>query len=380
MSRRLRASSRLIAFLFFLACAAPAHAQTTDAQITVPTFGIRGVVPDGVATGVMSELRNRIAVATGMRVSPGELITPGIAGSLEPEFTELIAEVEGTRFALSGEIGPNLAVPGEYAITMIVVDAEEHRSTDLLNATFAPDAIPEAVTDLVAQVAEFTQRTSALPQGSAALFISSEPRDAEVFIDSVAVGRTVDLEVRLAPGRYQLEVRKEGFLPEMRTVELRAEAYELVHVILTAIAGGSIQVATEPPARIYLDGAFVGSSPATFSALPGSHTLRLEREGFATRVLTVPVRNYRVTRVRDALEPRSEPLLFWPERREFLVYIDGQLQPGGFARDLAPGLVTIELRRGDEHLRVLRAIPGKGAFELDLETAELIPMNGADAP
>lgn len=375
MSRRIRASSRLFAILFVLACAA-----IGNAQITVPTFGIRGDVPDDVVTTVMGEFRNRVAVATGMRVSPGELITPGIAGSLEPEFTELIAEVEGTRFAVSGEIGPNLAVPGEYTVTMIVVDAEEHRSTDLLNASFAPSAFPEAATDLVAQVAEFTQRTSALPAGSAALFLSSEPRDAEVFIDGVAVGRTVDLEVRLAPGRYQVEIRKEGFLPEMRIVELRGDAYELVHVILTAIAGGSIQVATEPDARIYLDGAFVGTSPATFSALPGSHTLRLERDGFLTRVFSVPVRNYRVTRVRDTLEPRSEPLLYWPESREYLVYIDGRLQPGGFARDLEPGLVSIELRRGDDLVRVLRAIPSHGAFELDLETAELIPMDGAALP
>ena len=346
----------------------------------MPTFGVRGEVPETVVGDVMSSLRNSIAAATGMRVSPGDLITPGIAGSLEPEFTELIAEVEGTRFAVSGEIGPNLAVPGEYAVSMIVVDAEEHRSTDLLSASFPPDMIAAATRELVEQVAEFTQRTSALPTGTAALFISSEPRDAEVIIDGVAVGRTVDLEVRLAPGRYQVEVRKEGFLPEMRAVDLRPDAYELVHVILTAIAGGSIQVATEPAARIYLDGAYVGRSPATFSALPGSHTLRLEREGFTTRVMTVPVRNYRVTRVREELVPGAEPLLFWPEDREYLVYIDGRLQTGGFAEGLQPGLATIELRRGDETLRVLRAIPAQGSYRLDLQTAALIPMDSSNLP
>ena len=375
MFRRLRGSPRLCSLLFVFALAAFAQAQ-----ITVPTFGVRGEVPETVVEDVMASLRNSIASATGMRVSPGDLITPGIAGSLEPEFTELIAEVDGTRFAVSGEIGPNLAVPGEYAVSMIVVDAEEHRSTDLLSASFPAGMFAVATRELVEQVAEFTQRSSALPTGTAALFISSEPRDAEVFIDGVAVGRTVDLEVRLAPGRYGIEVRKEGFLPEMRAVDLRSDAYELVHVILTAIAGGSIQVATEPAARIYLDGAYVGRSPATFSALPGSHTLRLEREGFSTRVMTVPVRNYRVTRVREELAPGNEPLLFWPEEREYLVYIDGELQTGGYARGLEPGLVTIELRRGDETLRVLRAIPAHGSFRLDLQTAALIPVDSSNLP
>lgn len=355
-------------------------ASYASAQITVPTFGVRGDVPAAVVESTMSSLRSRIAAETGLQVLPGDLITPGIAGSLEPEFTELIADVEGTRYAVSGEISPNLAVPGEYAVNMIVVDAEEHRSTDLVNVTFDLAGVMEAASTLATQVAEFTQRTSALPSGNAAMFISSEPRDAEVFIDGVPVGRTVDLEVRLAPGRYQLEVRKEGFLPEMRAVELRAETYELVHVILTAIAGGSIQVATEPGARIYLDGAYVGTSPATFSALPGSHTLRLEREGFVTRVTTVPVRNYRVTRVREQLEPRSDPLLFWAETRTVLVYIDGVLQPGGYARTLEPGLRNIELRRGTDVVRVLRAIPSHGVYRLDLETGELIPADQLDLP
>ena len=351
-----------------------------QAQITVPTFGVRGDVPEDVVQSAMTALRERIGAETGFQVSKGELITPGIAGSLEPEFTELIAEVDGTRYAVSGEVGVHLAVPGEYALTMIVVDAEEGRSTDLLSATFSPATVGIAASELAAQVAEFTQRSTALPVGSAALFVSSEPRDAQVFIDGVPVGRTVDLEVRLEPGRYHLEVRKEGFLPEMRTVELRADAYELVHVILTAIAGGSIQVTTEPNARIYLDGAFVGTSPATFSALPGSHTLRLERDGFHTRVFTIPVRNYRVTRVRDTLEPRTPLLVFWPERREHLVYIDGELQPGGYAQGLEPGLATIELRRGSETLRVIRAIPERGVYRLDLQTAELVPLDPSSLP
>lgn len=375
MSRHVRAIPKLLSIALLLALVAYA-----EAQITVPTFGVRGGVPEPVVERVMTALRNRIAAVTGLRVSPGELITPGIAGSLEPEFTELIAEVENTRYALSGEIGPNTAAAGEYVINLIVVDAQEHRSTDLLNVAFQLDDLEAAARDLAVQVAEFTQRTTALPAGSAALFISSEPRDAEVSIDGVVVGRTVDLEVRLEEGRYQLEIRKEGFLPETRTVELRAENYELVHVILTAIAGGSIQVATEPASRIYLDGAFMGRSPATFSALPGSHTIRLERDGFETRVMTVPVRNYRVTRVRDVLAPLSEPLLFWPESREYLVYIDGVLQTGGYASDLRPGLVTIETMRSGVSVEVLRAIPSSGVYRLDLESAALVPMTEAPLP
>ena len=43
-------------------------------------------------------------VEAGHEVRPGELITPGIAGSLEPEFTLLIGEIDGSAYAVSGEV------------------------------------------------------------------------------------------------------------------------------------------------------------------------------------------------------------------------------------------------------------------------------------
>jgi hypothetical protein len=78
-----------------------------------------------------------------------------------------------------------------------------------------------------------------------------------------------------------------------------------------------------------------------------------------------------VTRVDATLTPLREPLLFWAEERGTVVRIDGTIQPGGYAEDLEPGLRRIELIRPRERAEVLRAVPARGAFELDLETGEL---------
>lgn len=355
--------------------AAQAPNQDATSRVSVPTFGTRGGVPDELVSTFMQALRQAVASATGLGVSNGDLITPGIAGSLEPDFAVLIAELDDARYAISGEIGRSLVATSEpYTVNLIVVDADHDRSTDLISLPLDPSEVPSAAADLAQSVAAFTGAAVQLPTGDAGLFVSSEPGEADVFIDGVAVGRTSLMDVLMLPaGRYDLEVRKEGFLPETRTVELTSGDTGFVHVILTAISGGSIQLASVPSARVLLDGSGQGRTPLTLPALPGNHTLRLERDGFLPETVSVLVRNYRVTRVDAELTPRTSPLVYWDEERTVLVYIDGALQTGGYAADLKPGLRTFELRSGGETRTYLRAVPSSGVFRLDLRSGQLEP-------
>jgi hypothetical protein len=232
------------------------------------------------------------------------------------------------------------------------------------------------VTELAAAVARFTSAIVELPRGDAGLFVSSEPRDAQVFIDGVSIGHTSRLDVAmLAPGRYRLELRKDGFLPDARMIELRSGDTSFVHVVLTAISGGSIQVAASPSANVLLDGVPSGTTPVTLPALPGTHRVTLRRPGFQEESYEVLVRNYRVSRLDVSLAPATEPLIYWAEQRPVLIFIDGRLQPGAFAEGVKPGLRTFELVRGAESRSFLRAVPDRGVFELDLTSGELIPRH-----
>ncbi len=349
--------------------------QFSYAQVTVPTFGTRGDVDEAALAAFMASFRSAVAAATGLEVRVGERITSGIAGSLDPELTMLIAEVDGSRYAVSGEVS---RVPdggaAPYTVNLIVVDSQVARATDLITAPLDPTAPAGAAADLAGVVAGFTTAVLELPQGDAGLFVSSEPGDAQVFVDGVAVGHTGQLDVAmLRSGRYQVEVRKEGFLPEVRMVELRQGDTSFLHVILTAISGGSVQVTSDPPARVRLDGEPAGRTPATLPALPGVHTVTLERDGFVTETFHANVRNYRVTRVEATLTPVAPLVVYWAEEREVIVYVDGRLQAGGHAVGIAPGLREFELVRGGEVRRYLRAVPDSGVHRLDLVTGELIP-------
>ncbi|HLU83385.1 MAG TPA: PEGA domain-containing protein, partial [Trueperaceae bacterium] len=327
------------------------------AQVSIPTFGTRGDVDGVVVDRFMVAFRSSVGAATGLEVRNGDLITPGIASSLEPELATLIAELDSARYAVSGEIAM-LTEPAidPYAINLIVVDADLGRATDLISASLDPAAPELAAAQLAAMVAAFTTAKVELPRGDSGLFVSSEPGDAQVFVDGVSLGRTSQLDVAmLTPGRYQLEVRKEGFLPDVRMIELRPSDTTLVHVILTAISGGSIQISSRPGARVELDGVASGTTLVTVSALPGMHTITLKRDGFVDETVDVLVRNYRVSRLQLQLEPTAPLVVFWDETREWLVFIDGVFQPGGNAPDIAPGLHNFEVRRGNQTNRYLRA-------------------------
>jgi len=344
------------------------------AQVSVPTFGTRGDVDREVVDRFMVAFRSSVGAATGLEVRNGDLITPGIASSLEPELATLIAELDSARYAVSGEIARlATAAIDPYVINLIVVDADFGRATDLISAALDPAAPEVAAAQLAAMVAAFTTAKVELPRGDSGLFVSSEPGDAQVFVDGVSLGRTSQLDVAmLIPGRYQLEVRKEGFLPDVRMIELRPNDTTLVHVILTAISGGSIQISSRPGARVELDGVDSGTTPVTVSALPGMHTVTLKRDGFIDETVDVLVRNYRVSRLQLQLQPLAPLVVFWLEAREMLVFIDGIFQPGGHAVNIAPGLHTFELRRGGETSKYLRAVPDRGVYRLDLTNGELV--------
>ncbi|UCH26186.1 MAG: PEGA domain-containing protein [Trueperaceae bacterium] len=352
------------------------------AQISLPVFGTRGDVPEGLLARFMDLLREVVADTTDLEVRKGDLITAGIAGSLEPAFAGLIAELDGSRYAVSGEIARVGASEEQspYFVNLIIVDVERERSSDLISQPLRETTLVQAATVLGQIIASFTAPLTVLPEGEAGLFISSQPAEAKVFIDGVLVGETSKLDpLRLASGRYRIELRKEGFLPEVRTVDLHDSDTRFVHFVLTSISGGSIQVSSQPSARVYLDDQFQGVTPFTLPALPGVHTIRLERDGFVSKSFSVPVRNYRVTRVSTSLDPLIDPLVFWSEDREYLVFIGSVLQVGGYAPRLRSGTTTFDVRKGAEQKLYTVEVPERGVFELDLHSGELSPFFHSDS-
>jgi hypothetical protein len=370
---RLRPNAVLRAALLAFACVALLQATgvVRAEGVAVPGFAVDPLQAQPAAARFMADLRAALR-AGGARVSDAPLITPGIAGSLDPDFGKLVARLEGTRYAVLGEFR---ARGDGIAVDLLPVDAHTGRVGDLQSRAFAPSEVAAVVAELSAALLAFMTPPALLPVGSAGLFVSSTPSGAEVVVAGVVVGRTGDLDLlTLAPGRYEVEIRTLGYLSDVRTLDLRSDDTRFLHVTLTELQGGSVQIVARPlPARILLDGRDVGITPVTIAAAPGEREVTLSRPGFASRTLQIPVRQFRVTRVEADLEPLAEPLLVWEAGAYVRVIVDGVLQEDGWSLP-GPGLHTFEILRAGSVRRVTIVVPDRGVFELLPDRGEIRPL------
>lgn len=344
------------------------------AQVAIPELGSRGGVPAGLTSTFTAQLRRAVASA-GLAVSEAELVTQGIAGSLDPELAMLIAWMEGTRYAVSGEISVAPGAGQPFSVALLVVDERDGRASDLISRHFSLESLALVTRELAAEIAAFTDRTAALPAGDAGLFVSSDPSGAEVYLNGLLVGITGELGLLdLAPGRYSLELRLDGYMPATRSLELRQGVPSFPHLTLTAVSGGSVQLGSVPRAEVLAAGVSLGFTPLMIPAHAGVLQLTLVREGFRSQEISVIVRNNRVSRSQVMLQPEREPLVFWTPADGVSVSINGEPFSGAAATSLRPGRVEIAVTDSAGTREYTAVLPLTGAFELDLQTGALVPL------
>src|SRR5690625_1801249 len=357
--------------LLLVALAGPALAE----DIAIPDLGRRGELPEGIASMFTSHLRRAVA-RSGLSVDSAELVTEGIAGSLDPFYTALAGRLLDTRYAVSGEIVESADDTGRFSINLLVVDTRDDRQSDVITRPLQLQDAAGTAAELAAEIVAFTDMVEALPTRDAGLFISSEPTGAEVYIDSRLVGHTGSLNLlELEPGRYRIELRKEGHMPASRVEELRSGSTAFPHFRLTELRGGSAHVVSSPSAEVFHGEERLGSTPLTVPLPAGQQELLLVREGFRDLPVSVDVRNNRVSRVTLSLQAEREPLVFWDPQPGTRVSIDDRLQDGSSAAGLRPGRVTFTVWEDGKRRDYTMVLPLTGVFRFDPALGALIPVD-----
>lgn len=360
----------LVLFLFTLGwLTGVAHAD-----VAIPDLGRRGELPEGLTVTFSAQLRQAVS-QMGLQVNPAELVTEGIAGSLDPFYTTLAARLLGTRYAVSGEIAESSSSEHRFTVNLLLVDTEQDRHSDVISRPLPLQDMTSVARDLAEEILAFSDLSSSLPAGDAGLFISSEPGGAAVLINGIQVGRTGELNLlELAPGRYSIELRLEGHLPVNRVEELRSGSTAFPHFRLTEIRGGSAQVSSEPAAELLFGGESFGITPVNVPLPAGRQELILRRDGFRDTTVTVDIMNNRVTRLATELDAVREPLVYWEAEDGVRVLVDGVRQHGLAATELRPGRVTFTVQRVGLSMDYTVVLPLTGVFRLDTATGTLAPL------
>lgn len=135
--------------------------------------------------------------------------------------------------------------------------------------------------------------------------ISTPPR-AEVVVNGEPRGPTPLRLSDLAPGRYDFEVRKEGYVSYRRTAELEGRTHYEMTVTLAPVLN-SLRVLSDPPgAQVKVNGEPRGRTPLVLGELPsGRYEIEASFEGAPPKRHTVELREGRLEEVRFSFEPGS---------------------------------------------------------------------------
>ncbi|UUX92497.1 PEGA domain-containing protein [Methanoplanus endosymbiosus] len=139
----------------------------------------------------------------------------------------------------------------------------------------------------------YVKHTFEKPQDN--IIISSSPKGAEVYIDSIYYGIT-PAGVSLDPGTYNFRIELDGYLTSES--EYNADPYSIsgdTYFELEPVPDkGSLIVTSIPDnALIYLDGKRAGTTSFRLNEIePGEHTIRLEKSGFDSLEETVVISEY----------------------------------------------------------------------------------------
>lgn len=361
----------LAAVLAVLALAGPAGAQPLREEIAVLQFGMRGTVPAWIGEEFARRYQAGLE-ASGYRVTPPDVLAARLGGlrlvqqAVDPALTLELARLVGARFAVSGILQGD---EHSLQVTILIVDASTGRASDLVAAQAPLARLPDLVASMHEQTLRFL-KPAARPRapGSGEFFITSTPPGAQVYIDGALAGITPLSLANLEPRAYAIELRREGFIPWTDTWTLIAGQVTFVSARLIAATGGSVQVFSQPPARVLIGGVERGRSPVTIALADGVHTVVLERLGYRTVRVEAVIRVGLVTRIDQALIPLAQRVLVVEGPRDGVpVAIDGRrvgLTPY-VATDLQPGEYQVTLaEEGRPPTTVNVTIPITGVVEV----------------
>jgi hypothetical protein len=301
--------ARSLVFFALLAAVSPALALA-DANVVV--LGIRSVEGDDeIANDVTEQLRGAARAVDGWTISNAavSMAQMSLAHGCDEADAACLAEIAKGLQAdrvIYGTVHRTSANDDyDYALNLNLFDASTGaivRSID--------DTIPRGATNfqaLAASADRWIARLSSTSTGGT-IEIQANVIDAEVQVNGQAVGATRDGGLRLEnlqPGKYRIEIRKEGYAPHVSTVTVAEGADTSIAAVLsaltvpsTAITGGEEPEVSHGHHLAWLGWTMIGVSAASLAGF-----------GVSLAVIEGVNNDALYTRYRDAVAAGNERVI-----------------------------------------------------------------------
>ncbi len=259
-----------------------------------------GMQPPYVLNGIRSgshliRASMNSAVGKGESRSQRVWVYPGV---VMPVYIDLISVEDRTETEVRSEndVVVTFTMDGHYPLRRTPADVETTGTGSFITAL-----VDDAYISISPQPAYSGKSTIVIPaekQGLYILPITSNPPEAEIFIDGVQTGKYTPAHIsNLSAGLHRVTVTLPGYLPGELVVEIPVSGSEVVKTpvqfVLESYGSGPLVVDSIPQGAVVLiDGLASGEkTPATFGNIPiGIHevTMTLDGETRASDVIVRP--------------------------------------------------------------------------------------------
>lgn len=175
----------------------------------------------------------------------------------------------------------------------------------------------DAPADLKAKVVGFGPLLDDVRNRVAQLSVRCSVAGAEIRVGERVVGTCSEgtTLVRVNAGKVHLEVRKDGYFPFAKDLELRGrEAVVVPAMLLSTNTMGSLHIESVSGAIARVDGKDLGVVPVDTAVEPGNHVVELSKSGFETtkKSVLIAIGERKVLKVDElATPPVTSKAWFW---------------------------------------------------------------------
>ncbi|MCL2105443.1 MAG: PEGA domain-containing protein, partial [Kiritimatiellaeota bacterium] len=154
-----------------------------------------------------------------------------------------------------------------------------------------------------------------LMSASGTLNVTSDPTDADVFVNGISRGTTPCRIDRIPDGNVTIEIKADGFDSHTRQVALAAGEVQNIDVSLKPLPGTLRIVSIPAGARVYINDEYKDVTPYDFvNAPPATYRVRVEQTGYAPNARNVDLEKgdtvteeFRLTKIMGRLEVTTAP-------------------------------------------------------------------------
>ncbi len=175
------------------------------------------------------------------------------------------------------------------------------------------------------KIGEGNALTASLQMKTGTFTIESNPSMAMIYLDGREVGSAPQTINDLKPGKYNVEVKLDGYKTWDKRVNVKADRENIVTAALH-INTGSIMIDSEPTkAGIFLNGEEVGTTPETITGLnPGKYNVEVKLDGYEVWSKSTKVKIGKEGVLKAALQIKPGSISINSKPSNARIYLDGE--------------------------------------------------------